>query len=74
MEYLLLRDGSVRSYSQNNSHDEVLSILREPDAFAYYWSTSEFDWSCFTLLKDEPAIEHRIPDVPDIIKLASMLE
>ena len=74
MEYLLLRDGSVRSYSQINAHDEVLSILREPDAVAYYWSNSDFDWSCFTLVKDEPAIEHRIRDVPDIIKLAAMLE
>lgn len=74
MEYLLLRDGSVRSFNEENAHHEVIAILREPDAFAYYWHTSDYGWSCFTLIKDEPAISHNIKDVPDIIKLADMLE
>lgn len=75
MEYLLLLDDSVKPINDNLGHGEVVSLLNQnPSAVAYYWWSKEFGWSCFKIVGYEPNITHQLDDVPNVIKLAAMLE
>lgn len=74
MEYLLQRDGSVQPIKDFLSHDCVLELLLLEGSVCYYWHTPEFLWSSFRLIDGDPDIAHNTAVVPDVIKLAVMLE
>lgn len=74
MEYLLLLDETVQPVNDNLGHEEVVSLLRNNPSASYYWRTEEFGWSCFKLDGYEPFITHQLIEVPNVIKLAAMLE
>jgi hypothetical protein len=75
MEYMLLSDGSVKTFERLDTHSDVIDALHDYGGSAYYWWDETFQWSCIT--SDTPKISNaqvKADAVPDIIKLALMLQ
>ena len=73
MEYMLLKDGSVRPYEDDLSHGGVMRELKEHDGVGYYWPYSRGSWGCLRLASvNADNLPHS--DVPPQILLAAMLE
>lgn len=70
-----MRDGSIKLFKRLPMADDVLEALVSHDGAAYYWYTTAFEWSCIL-----PEYTQHAPtrinasEVPEIIKLATMLE
>ena len=73
MEYMLLKDGSVRSYADELLYDGVMRELRDNDGVGYYWPYIYGAWGCLRL-GSENADNVPRSDVPPQILLAQMLE
>lgn len=75
MEYMLMRDGSIKMFKCLPTADGVLEALASHDGVAYYWYTTAFGWSCILpeYTQHAPTGIHE-SEVPEIIKLATMLE
>jgi len=75
MECMLLSDGTVKAFSSLPLYEDVLEALADYDGIAHYWYSTAYGWGCI-----KP--EHRewsdtkisASDVPDVIKLALMME
>lgn len=75
MEYMLLLDGTVKVFNRIATSTEVLTALYENDGAAYYWRDSSAIWYMLTPISVPGSIAQTTADaVPDIIKLAAMME
>ena len=78
MEYLLMHDDSVLCINKVLQHAHVLAILKNVEgAKAYYWHSPDFQWGSFIYDPNEESearVTHETDNVPDVIKLAAMLE
>lgn len=75
MEYMLLSDGSVKTFECLDTHLDVIDALHDYGGVAYYWWSENFRWSC--IKPDSSAVGSKQvneSDVPDIVKLAAMLQ
>ena len=74
MEYMILRDGSLKLFNPLHMMDEVLDALAIHDGVAYYWYTETFKWSC---IKEASDIHRNVQisedDVPEIVRMAHMM-
>lgn len=75
MEYMLLRDGSVKAFDSLFGQDDVVDALGDYDGVAYYWHSARNRWACINLeIAEGNSQLIDLKDVPDVIKLAAMLE
>jgi hypothetical protein len=79
MEYMLLRDGSVKVVPELSNRISVRNELIRSDGIEYYWKENAVDWCCIlastpALSIDNVEVTVDYVDVPDVIKLAAMLE
>lgn len=73
MEYMLLKDGSFKTFDPIEQTERIRSLLKFHDGIAYYWQMSDGGWYCVE--RDEVSKRSQIvKEVPDIIKLAAMLQ
>lgn len=75
MEYMLLRDGSVKAFEYLHLYEGVMRAMALYDGIEHYWYNTAFGWRriCFDSKKSEDSCI--LPTtVPEIIKLAAMLE
>lgn len=75
MEYMLMSDGTVKAFNQLALHSDVLDALADYCGVAYYWYHESFGWSCLT--STSPQVGNAViaeDAVPDVVKLAAMLE
>lgn len=72
MEYMLLRDGTVRVCPHIRFIPEVRQEMAHHGGVAYYWRDNE-DW-LFVHVDSMDSAGTVTLDVPDVIKLAAMLE
>lgn len=75
MEYMLLRDGSIKLFECLSEVEDVVDALHDYDGIAYYWCNTAFQWSCVKPdhTKYSPTQMNK-SDVPEVIRLAAMLE
>lgn len=74
MEYMILRDGSLKLFSPLQMMDEVLDALAVHDGVAYYWYAEAFKWSCIKEASDKHRnVQISEDDVPEIVRMAHML-
>jgi hypothetical protein len=74
MEYMLMRDGSIKVFECLETHEDVVDALYDYDGVAYYWWNANFMWSCITRTSPEVSSKQITEDtLPDVIKLAAML-
>lgn len=72
MEYMLLADGTVRPYECIRFVSEIRTEMADVGGVAYYWQKSG-DW--LFIQADNNDREGTITtELPDVIKLAAMLE
>jgi hypothetical protein len=75
MEYMLLSDGSVKTFECLPTHSEVVDALHDYGGVAYYWWNIQFKWSSITPITPKISDTQISVDlVPDVVKLAAMLE
>jgi hypothetical protein len=75
MEYMLLRDGSVKPFDNLAMHEDVMGAMADYDGIAYYWHNHTFNWNCIT--NTSPKVSNKqitYDELPVVIKLAAMLE
>lgn len=75
MEYMLLRDGTLKAFDTFPLLEDVLDALADVDGVAYYWQLSDGVW-CRITEDTEPNTDAgiSISEVPEIVLLARMLE
>lgn len=75
MEYMLLRDGSVKVFEHLPIYEDVMRAMALYDGIEHYWYTTDFGW-CRICFDSNKSGDCRIlpTTVPEIIKLAAMLE
>lgn len=75
MEYMLLKDGSIKLFECLSGVEDVVDALHVYDGIAYYWFNTAFKWSCVKpdYTKHSPT-QIRKSKVPEVILLAHMLE
>lgn len=75
MEFMLLPDNNIQTFPKIATEREVKELLQLHGGIAYYWCTTEFGWRIITSDSHEYST-NRVSeeDVPEIIKLAQMLE
>lgn len=75
MEYMLLKDGSIKMFKCLPTADNVIDALHDFDGKAYYWFTTAFNWCCILrICRQYAPTKIDESEVPEIIKLAAMLE
>lgn len=72
MEYMLFADGSVKVFDKIETGGEVLMMMNLWGGVAYYWPIDDVNWGYLTA--DVRAKTISTEEVPDVIKLAAMLE
>ena len=75
MEYMLLKDGTVKVFEEIDAWVDVMTALERYKGVAYYWQTSLRGWRKIdpSSIKSD-SLDITIDDLPDVIKLAHMLE
>lgn len=75
MEYMLLRDGTLKAFDTLPMLEDVLDALADVDGVAYYWQVSDGGWCRITEDTKPNSDAHiNISEVPEIVLLARMLE
>lgn len=73
MDYMLLRSGAVMAIDDEPKVPEIFELMKKHDGAVYYWHDRHRGWYCVE--RDEVSKRsQRVKDVPDIIKLAAMLQ
>ena len=75
MEYMLLRDGTVKAFDTLPVLGDVLDALADCDGVDYYWQMSDGGWCCINKYT-QPNVDASINKsaVPEIVLLAQMME
>ena len=76
MDYMLLKDGSFIPIPGEPTSGQIQELLRTHGGVAHYWKNPPGNW--YYLKPDTPlhkgGIQINTYDVPEIIRLAAMLE
>lgn len=74
MDYMLLRSGAVMAIDDEPKVPEMFELMEKHDGAAYYWYAGlHRDW--YFVERDQARKGSQpVKEVPDIIKLAAMLE
>ena len=73
MDYMLLRSGAVMAIDDEPRVPEMFELMEKHDGAAYYWYAGHRGWYCIERDQVRKSSQ-RVNDVPDIIKLAAMLQ
>ena len=74
MDYLLYADGRYEAVPENETIPEVLSVLEKTGAERLVWVSSLGTGKWHQVIRGNLNGSHEATDVPDVIKLAQMLE
>lgn len=75
MEYMLLKDGSFKTFEPIEQTERVRELLKFHDGIAYYWNyRGVWKAMAITTPMTEFSSNEYAQNVPDVIKLAAMLE
>jgi hypothetical protein len=75
MEFMLLPDNGVKAFETLPLQEDVVQAMRLHEGLAYYWYNPINGWYCIKLDHLTGSAQRlNADDVPDVIKLAAMLE
>lgn len=75
MEYMILRDGSLKLFPIMISHQSVVNALAVYGGKEYYWQEDGYNWLCIRTDIHADNIEQISRDeVPALVLMAAMLE